>query len=59
MEKIESKCVGCNKENVCKYAEANDDIRERLNDVLSQYNTNIFHVSMNCSFFEPTKPTFR
>ena len=28
MEKIESKCVGCNKENVCKYAEANDDIRE-------------------------------
>lgn len=57
MEKIESKCVGCSKENVCKFAEVNDNIREKLNDVLSQYKTNIFYVSMNCAYFEPTKPT--
>lgn len=59
MEKIESKCVGCSKENVCKFAEVNDEIREKLNDVLSQYQTNIFYVSMNCAFFEHTTQTFR
>ena len=59
MNKIESNCVGCSKENVCKYAEKNDEIRDKLNNVISEYETNIFSAYMICACFEKTKPTFR